>query len=421
MYRSKLQELCHKNKWGLPNYSCIKDGPDHSPQFRASVSVNGISFLTPTISVSSKAALHQAAELAFLHFTSSDVRSIPEGPEIEETHMNVQLDSNASDVVTDTKYQYKMQLVRFVERKNLGFPMYNTKRDGPSHAPRFHAAVTIGGQSFESAGFFRTSKEAEHAAAKIDAHLYKNFLQELAQNEGFTMPVYCTTECGPRHKLTYFSTVKIQGEIFRGKGEKSKKLAEQSAAKVAYTAFMERNSRSISSRDGNVTSNGLTPNSDLPTTNVHREQSLPLCSTREFEEHSKGNEDEDEGLACTEFSLVDAKDNLMDSTAASSALIGVDEINGSGNSCPLFGSLPASPKGEASSAETTLPELADLSICASNTRKRDDTRSSYLLCNRVRVYTCFPEIEFPKGTVVLPIDNSKWVAVSLEFPEEFVI
>ena len=75
---------------------------------------------------------------------------------------------------------------------------------------------------------------------QIDTRLYKNLLQELAQNEGFTLPTYKTVKCGPPHKSTFFSSVNVEGEIFHGDGGKSHKLAELSAAKVAYTVFMER-------------------------------------------------------------------------------------------------------------------------------------------------------------------------------------
>ncbi|KAF4350722.1 hypothetical protein G4B88_000860 [Cannabis sativa] len=37
MYKSKLQELCHKNQWGLPKYTSMRYGPDHNPLFGASV------------------------------------------------------------------------------------------------------------------------------------------------------------------------------------------------------------------------------------------------------------------------------------------------------------------------------------------------------------------------------------------------
>lgn len=44
---------------------------------------------------------------------------------------------------------------------------------------------------------------------------------------------------------------------------------------------------------------------------------------------------------------------------------------------------------------------------------------SYLLCNKVRVYPYLPDIlSMPKGVTILPISENKWVAVSLEFPDE---
>ncbi|KAF1885185.1 hypothetical protein Lal_00029074 [Lupinus albus] len=46
--------------------------------------------------------------------------------------------------------------------------------------------------------------------------------------------------------------------------------------------------------------------------------------------------------------------------------------------------------------------------------------SSYLLCNRFKVYTCFSNITeaFSEGITVMPIADNNWVAVSLEFPNE---
>ncbi|XP_024926430.3 protein FAR1-RELATED SEQUENCE 3-like isoform X1 [Ziziphus jujuba] len=70
MYKSKLQELCQRKKWALPSYTSIKDGPDHIPQFQASVIVNGLSFDSPVSCKSYKDAHNHAAMLAFLHFTS---------------------------------------------------------------------------------------------------------------------------------------------------------------------------------------------------------------------------------------------------------------------------------------------------------------------------------------------------------------
>ena len=75
-----------------------------------------------------------------------------------------------------------------------------------------------------------------------DFGLYKNLLQELAQQEGFSIPIYDTTKSGELHMPTFYSNVEVEGEIFRGKEGKSKKQAELNAAKVAYSILKERKS-----------------------------------------------------------------------------------------------------------------------------------------------------------------------------------
>jgi len=70
IYKTRLQELCHKRKWGLPSYSAMKDGPDHIPSFKASVHVNGVIFTSYSASSSLKEAENKAAMVAFLSFYS---------------------------------------------------------------------------------------------------------------------------------------------------------------------------------------------------------------------------------------------------------------------------------------------------------------------------------------------------------------
>ncbi|XP_023769881.1 double-stranded RNA-binding protein 3 isoform X1 [Lactuca sativa] len=71
MYKCKLYELCQKNGWQKPAYSCKKDGKDHNPLFKASVVVNGVTFSSRSFLKSSKSAGNDAAEVAFTHFTTS--------------------------------------------------------------------------------------------------------------------------------------------------------------------------------------------------------------------------------------------------------------------------------------------------------------------------------------------------------------
>lgn len=73
---------------------------------------------------------------------------------------------------------------------------------------------------------------------------YKSLLQELAQRENLSKPVYNTTKAGPPHQPTFFSTVEVDNEVFSGNPARSKKEAELKAAKVAYTCFASRKSLS---------------------------------------------------------------------------------------------------------------------------------------------------------------------------------
>ena len=52
--------------------------------------------------------------------------------------------------------------------------------------------------------------------------------------------MYSTTRTGEAHVPIFVSTVMIEEEVFTGEEARSKKLAEISAAKVAYNTLKER-------------------------------------------------------------------------------------------------------------------------------------------------------------------------------------
>lgn len=62
----------------------------------------------------------------------------------------------------------------------------------------------------------------------------------MAQKEGIAIPVYDTVSDGLSHIPTFASTVEIKGERFQGSVMKTKKQAENDAAKVAWTRLRER-------------------------------------------------------------------------------------------------------------------------------------------------------------------------------------
>lgn len=77
----------------------------------------------------------------------------------------------------------------------------------------------------------------EQAAAGPGGQDFKTRLQELAARRFDQLPQYDVDDEGPDHAKRFFATVRIAGRLF-GSGEgRSKKQAEQAAARVAWEAL----------------------------------------------------------------------------------------------------------------------------------------------------------------------------------------
>ncbi|XP_019160062.1 PREDICTED: double-stranded RNA-binding protein 1-like isoform X2 [Ipomoea nil] len=309
MYKSKLQELCHRQSWNQPEYKAVKEGPDHNPRFGATVIVNGIPFKTPDNHCrSSKEATNLAACIALDHFTGSKL-TVPQQCQFPPTassssghtkneiagrnnEPNSQTSGFGSTPLvpkevyksSDIRYMYKNQLQQYAQKQNITLPEYSCEIEGPPHACRFRSKVVFGGKIFETQEFFSTLKEAEQAAAKIALEalspqeiqkgvgLYKALLQQLEQKQGGLFPVYKTIQSGPPHDPTFVATVVVGGETYQGLEAKSKKQAEMSAAEVAYNSCMK----------GTENASKRQKTSAAPGTHVHAQSSaspLPLQHT----------------------------------------------------------------------------------------------------------------------------------------------
>jgi hypothetical protein len=64
MYKNQLQELAQRSCFNLPAYTCLREGPDHAPRFKASVNFNGEVFESPGFFTTLRQAEHAAAEVA---------------------------------------------------------------------------------------------------------------------------------------------------------------------------------------------------------------------------------------------------------------------------------------------------------------------------------------------------------------------
>jgi hypothetical protein len=64
MYKNQLQELAQRSCFNLPSYTCLREGPDHAPRFKATVNFNGEIFESPQYCSTLRQAEHSAAEVA---------------------------------------------------------------------------------------------------------------------------------------------------------------------------------------------------------------------------------------------------------------------------------------------------------------------------------------------------------------------
>ncbi|KAJ4850263.1 hypothetical protein Tsubulata_044584 [Turnera subulata] len=512
MYKMKLQELCHRRRWALPTYSALRDGPDHFPRFKASVSVNGLSFHSRVSCKSCKEAQNEAARLAFLHFSGSSVSY--DKPNAQGTDQAPHLSqSHALGVKDDTNCQYKSHLQNYARWRNCDLPLYSSSFEGPPHSRCFKATVTVDGHTFESLDFFKTLKEAEQSAAKValtsltttdgfqesDCGVYKNLLQELAQKEGFSIPVYKTIKSdGAPHMATFISSVELEEEIIFGKVGKSKKEAEIKAAKVAYTLLMERamnrtaklaranssNSSPLSDFLNAIDSEQIMENYTQVMSNpeiVHGENSAetkgggmrftnevqevdldevvssvakvtidnPILSPDKSVKEKVTGTQKDDGMfaiSITEQNVKKDKERSVLEKCEESDEVGEinldHEIASENSEVVLANSVlslekPVEEKVIGAKVSSSCTECApamfeesdiDMSsslrhpnsstLSISEPNVKDNGTKTYLLCNRFRVYSCYPDISFPKGITLLPVSEERWMAVSLEFPAE---
>nr|CAB3453904.1 unnamed protein product [Digitaria exilis] len=154
---------------------------------------------------------------------------------------------------------YKNQLQELAQRSCFSLPSYVCTREGPDHAPRFRAAVTFNGETFEGPSGCTTLRQAEHAAAEValarlslrgpstslaarvldETGVYKNLLQETAHRAGLKLPAYTTVRSGPGHSPVFASTVELAGMSFAGEPARTKKQAEKNAAMAAWSSLKQ--------------------------------------------------------------------------------------------------------------------------------------------------------------------------------------
>ncbi|XWS58286.1 hypothetical protein CRYUN_Cryun08bG0020800 [Craigia yunnanensis] len=143
MYKNQLQELAQGSCFNLPSYSCIREGPDYAPLFKATVNFKGETFESPTFCSTLRQAEHAAAGVALNTLANR-------GP-------SKALAARVLDV-------YKNLLQETAHGAGLNLPVYTSVRSGPGHVPIFSCTVDLGRMRFTGEPA-RSKKQAQKNAA----------------------------------------------------------------------------------------------------------------------------------------------------------------------------------------------------------------------------------------------------------------
>ncbi|KAL5080304.1 hypothetical protein RYX36_008725 [Vicia faba] len=130
MYKNQLQELAQRSCFNLPSYTCIREGPDHAPRFKATVNFNGEIFECPQYCSMLHQAKHSVAEVELSSLSNS-------GPSHSLTAK-----------ILDEMGVYKNLLQEIAQRVGAPFPQYTTFRSGLRHLPVFTGTVELAGIMF---------------------------------------------------------------------------------------------------------------------------------------------------------------------------------------------------------------------------------------------------------------------------------
>ncbi|XP_009589989.1 double-stranded RNA-binding protein 1-like isoform X3 [Nicotiana tomentosiformis] len=140
LYKNRLQQYAQKQNLTLPVYSSELDGPPHACRFRSKVTIDGKTYETQEFFSTLKEAEHAAAKGAFESLALNDIQ--------------------------EDEGLYKTLLQELAQKEGLLFPVYDTARAGPPHAPTFSSTVEVGGGTFQGQEA-KTKKQAEMNAAKV--------------------------------------------------------------------------------------------------------------------------------------------------------------------------------------------------------------------------------------------------------------
>lgn len=155
--------IAQKNHLALPSYVCTKEGLDHLPRFKATVTFNGQMFESEEFHRKQKDAENAAAKVA--------LRSLEECENSTLQGVNASCGEHGS-------LESKVLLLDAAQKARISCPFYITSGAGPSHSRTFTSIVQVAGMKFIGESL-RTKKQAEKSAASAAW----NALKKVASDE----------------------------------------------------------------------------------------------------------------------------------------------------------------------------------------------------------------------------------------------
>ncbi|CAH9074586.1 unnamed protein product [Cuscuta europaea] len=270
MSKAQLQELCQRLLLPLPQYTIVREGPDHEAKFNATVIVNGLPFHSiPNKCRTSKEAQNLAARFAFEFFSANPPETPP--PHLLPPPTNPALTQveppPSNPALTQVEPLPSNPALTQVEvhptedpsdpQPALTLPIDPQPVSSPqSHDPSGETVsplpvLVAGAQSVPSlpmeisTAAFANQSSPQRASTEViqlstDEHasmrgMYKSQLQDLCRKHGWKPPEYKSVKEGPDHMPRFTATVVVNGASYTTphNHSRSSKEATKLAAFVA--------------------------------------------------------------------------------------------------------------------------------------------------------------------------------------------
>lgn len=201
MYKSQLHEYVQKESMPTPVYVTTQEGTIHDPKFKSTVTIKGVSYVSPPGSRNRRAAEHAAAQVAL---------------------QNLGIVANP----VPGRGRNKNLLQEYIQKRSLPLPIYRCKVSGELHSLSYVSTVEVCRIQYTGATA-STKKESKMKAALValqalEAHAYDYGSQGTVPNispsqDAVSIVLTALVEVPPRKRDRGVQTEFEENEIVKTK------------------------------------------------------------------------------------------------------------------------------------------------------------------------------------------------------------